>query len=78
MDEEYWKGQVDEKLKYIKEELQAAKETLVRTTAKNDADHEIIKNSIFNLRLKNAAWGAITGGVAAVGAMMAKYFWTVK
>jgi hypothetical protein len=74
MDEEYWKGQVDAKLEFIKEELQSAKQTLITTTVKNDADHEIIKNNIIDLKIKSSMWGAISGAVAAVGAMAAKYF----
>jgi len=74
MDEEYWKGQVDAKLDFIKEQMAKAESTLSHNTIKNDIDHEAIKNEITTLKIKSSVWGMVAGGLAAVGTMLGKYF----
>ena len=78
MDEQYWKGQVDTKLDFISDELKAAKDTLISNTAKNDADHEIIKKEIGDLKIKSSVWGMVAGAAGAAGAMITKYFFMGK
>jgi hypothetical protein len=73
MDEEYWKGQVDAKLDFIKEQMTEAKNTLSHNVIKNDLDHEVIKGEITSLKIKSSIWGMLAGSVAAVGTMAAKY-----
>jgi len=80
MDEEYWKGQVDAKLDFIKEEMAQAKHTLITNTAKNDTDHETIKNQISTLKTdittlkaKTTILGALAGGVGAGMTFLGKY-----
>jgi len=75
MDEEYWKGQVDAKLDFIKEQMTKAESTLSRNTIKNDLDHDVIKDEITSLKIKSSIWGMIAGVVGAVATIVAKYFW---
>lgn len=76
MDEEYWKGQVDAKLDFIKEQMAKAESTLSHNTIKNDIDHESIKNEITSLKIKSSVWGMVAGSVAAMGTMVAKYLFS--
>ena len=73
MDEEYWKGQVDAKLDFIKEQMSKAENTLSHNTIKNDLDHAAIKDEITSLKIKSSLWGMLAGSVAAMGTMAAKY-----
>ena len=75
MDEEYWKGQVDAKLDFIKEQMTKAESTLSRNTIKNDLDHDVIKDEITSLKIKSSIWGMIAGVVGAAATIVAKYFW---
>lgn len=73
MDEEYWKGQVDAKLDFIKEQIGRADANLSRNTIKNDLDHEAIKNEITSLKIKSSIWGIVAGAIGAAGTMIGKY-----
>ncbi len=74
MDEEYWKGQVDAKLDFIKEQIKSSDSNLLRNTIKNDQDHETIKNEITSLKVKSSVWGMVAGAVGAAGTIIGKYF----
>lgn len=74
MDEEYWKGQVDAKLDFIKEQIKISDSNVLRNTIKNDLDHDVIKNELTSLKIKSSIWGMMAGVVGAAGTLIGKYF----